>query len=724
MDKVGNSIEPIDDFLYAAHIKDDRLQTLINHLLGTAMLSSRFAKKFGKEDWGYCCGLLHDIGKYSIEFQKRIRGIPLKVDHSTAGMKLCLEEGGLYSLLAYCIAGHHSGLPDYGSSSDGESEPTIVGRSKKKICNYEKYKEEIRLPELNTIPVDVKNTNSIEYSLSVFIKMLYSCLVDADYLDTESFMNNEIVNRYPGEPMERLLEKLNNYIKAWLNNNDINTVNGRRSEILKNCLCNGIMKKGMFKLTVPTGGGKTISSLAFALRHAVENNMDRVIYVIPYTSIIEQNAMIFKKILGDKNVLESHCNIEYDEDGNVDLKLATENWDKPVIVTTNVQFFESLYANKSSKCRKLHNIVNSVIIFDEVQMLPIDYLRPCLEIMEELVKNYKTSIVLCSATQPTLDKFFTRTKEITELCPRKEEQFKFFKRTTMKNIGKISEDKLASRLNKETQALCIVNTKKKAQEIFNKLSGNGVYHLSTTMCPIHRKEKLNEIRERLMENNRCIVISTSLVEAGVDLDFKTVYRQLAGIDSIIQAGGRCNREGKNNADQSIVNVFEFDEKKSVKNQRQQIDITRMLLADGYDISSNETIDAYFDNLFKLKESEFDKHEIMKSLSKRAFEFNTVGKKFKLIEENTKTIFVKYNKDAEELLLKIKNVGVSKTLMRKANQYSINVYENDFEKLLNMGVVRNIIEGLEDFYELTDTSFYTNNIGLKIDNDYKNKAIFM
>ena len=377
---------------YIAHINGVSEQSVKDHLIGTARLTAQFADKFGKADWGYCCGLLHDIGKYSKQFQNKIiNNTDDKVDHSTAGAKLCMELGGYYQLLSYCIAGHHAGLPDYGN--------TVIHSSlryrceKKKIYDYSSYKYEIEIPELKTDPIILQNLSDADFPLSVFLRMIYSCLVDADFLDTEYFMKNGDVNRNSGENVKILLSKLETHISRWLKNDNTESINGRRTEILKHCLNEGQNEKGYFRLTVPTGGGKTIASLAFALKHAVENDMDRVIYVIPYTSIIEQNAQVFRDILGEQNVLENHCNVDYDGREDFEpMQLASENWDKPIVVTTNVQFFESLFSNKSSKCRKLHNIANSVIIFDEAQMLPTDYLKPCIYMISELVIRYRSSM--------------------------------------------------------------------------------------------------------------------------------------------------------------------------------------------------------------------------------------------------------------------------------------------------------------------------------------------
>lgn len=700
---------------YIAHIDEERVQTIKEHLCGTADLAACFADGFGKRDWGYCCGMLHDIGKYSDAFQDKIsNNSPRQVDHSTAGTKVCLEKGGFYGFISYCIAGHHSGLPDYGSSADSRSAPTLMGRRNKRIEDYSAYHKEITIPELQTLPFDSRKSPDPDFSMSMFIRMLYSCLVDADFLDTEKFMTAGNTKRDSGEPLEFLLEKLENHIAGWLSNENTETVNGRRTEILRHCLKCGQMDRGIFQLTVPTGGGKTVASLAFALRHAVKNKMDRVIYVIPYTSIIEQNAEVFRKILGDQNVLENHYNVDYESSDELKpMQLAAENWDKPVVVTTNVQFFESLYANKSSKCRKLHNIANSVVIFDEAQMLPPDYLKPCLAAMEELVCNFRSSIVLCTATQPALSPFFRTNPQITELCPRVQEQFRFFERVTFQNIGAVSQEELAERLRREERALCIVNTKKRAQVLYQELEGDGVFHLSTAMYPKHRKSVLDKIRNRLENKEKCILISTSLVEAGVDLDFQSVYRQLAGVDSMIQAAGRCNREGKRNAAESIVTLFQFEEKEYVPGQRLQIDVTKMILSQEEDISSLSGIKKYFEALYHFRGESLDKKKVLDEFKNRHYNFAKVGKEFKLIEENTKTVFIGREEEAAELLEQIQYHGYTKSGMRKAGQYCVQLYENEFNKLYGAGMIQSVSGDIQDFYKLTALDEYTEEMGLNL-----------
>ena len=700
---------------YIAHLNEEHTQTLKDHLCGTAELAGHFAGRFGKADWGYACGMLHDIGKYSLAFQDKIKNNSNRqVDHSTAGAKACFEKGGMYSFMSYCIAGHHSGLPDYGSSSDPGNAPTLQGRKKKHIEDCDAYKSEIHIPEIKTLPFDPKDSPDLDFSLSVFIRMLYSCLVDADFLDTEYFMKEGRTQRETGEEPSVLLEKLKKHVAGWLLNEDTETVNGRRTEILRHCFECGHKERGIFQLTVPTGGGKTIASLAFALQHAVENQMDRVIYVIPYTSIIEQNAAVFRKILGEQNVLENHYNVDYESTEELKpMQLASENWDKPVVVTTNVQFFESLFANKSSKCRKLHNIANSVIIFDEAQMLPTDYLKPCIAVMEELAANFGSSIVLCTATQPALSPFFQRKMPVTELCPRVEEQFRFFERVTFQNVGTISEDELIEKLQKEEQALCIVNTKKRAQRLYQKMKGEGVLHLSTAMYPKHRRRVLDKIRQLVKDGKRCILISTSLVEAGVDLDFCTVYRQLAGVDSMIQAAGRCNREGRRAAQDSFAYLFQFEEKEYVPGQQLQIDVSKMLLSEGEDISSLHGIEKYFEALYHFRGESLDKKKIFEEFKDKRYNFAKAAKEFKLIEENTLTVFISREEEAEELLWQIKHQGYTKSGMRKAGQYCVQLYENDIEKLQGAGMLRQVPGGIENFYELVDSGQYSEEMGLDL-----------
>lgn len=544
---------------YFAHIaRDDRTQTVSEHLNGTAELCAGFAAAFGAEDQGKLAGLAHDLGKYSAAFQRRLQGSTERVDHATAGAAECcrLNQGSA----AFAVAGHHGGLPDGGGQGDTWEEGTFIGRMRKaafgKLEPYETWKKEIKLP---LIP-QPEFAGCCEEMF--FTRMLYSCLVDADFLDTETFMEGKALKRGGGDTIDTLEDKLRSYVSGWFPPKT--ELNRERCAMLTRCVEQGeCQSPGLFTLTIPTGGGKTVASLAFALRHARAHGLRRIVYVIPYTSIIEQNAQVFRDILGDENVLEHHSGVLYDiEDEarpeNARLARATENWDMPVVVTTAVQFFESLFAARGSKCRKLHNLAQSVIIFDEAQMLPVKYLRPCVFAIAQLVKRYGVSAVLCTATQPALDGMFREflpDRPAVELCPPELFRPEIFRRVTFRREETLSGEKLAGQINAQKQALCIVNSRKSAQRIYGLLEPEGAFHLSTLMYPAHRKAILTEIRARLKSGLGCRVISTSLIEAGVDVDFPAVFREEAGLDSILQAAGRCNREGKRSVVESVVTIF-------------------------------------------------------------------------------------------------------------------------------------------------------------------------
>jgi CRISPR-associated endonuclease/helicase Cas3 len=398
---------------YFAHSTDDPTksdwQLLDRHLVEVARRSGEFAAKFGAEEWGRACGLLHDLGKFSREFQARLEG-GRRVDHATAGARQARDRYGpaLGMLVAYAVAGHHSGLPD-GGADGGPRTDTLRGRfdpAKVAIPAIRDFE-----PLLATAPerLPPPGIGRQGFSVAFFVRMLFSSLVDADFLDTESWLARDKSRLRGGRPaITELREPLDRHLEA-LRRNDT-PINQRRAEILQRCRGAAELPPGIFSLAVPTGGGKTLSSLAFALRHAHLHGLDRVVYAIPYTSIIEQNAAIFASILGEDAVLEHHSNFqplrEDEEDETTPvlrMRLAAENWDAPVVVTTNVQLFESLFAGRSSRCRKLHNLARSVIILDEAQMLPTPLLQPCLAALRELAAHYSASVVLCTATQPALN---------------------------------------------------------------------------------------------------------------------------------------------------------------------------------------------------------------------------------------------------------------------------------------------------------------------------------
>ena len=547
-----------------------------------------------------------------------------------------------YMPIAFVIASHHTGLLNCGNSVDTSSESTFFGRIKRKVGEdfpkFSAYREEMEEP-LNNIKSTTFFMIKNNFSAQFYIRMLFSCLVDSDFLDTENFMQNNGVNRGNYPDIFELKNRFDYYIKRkFLSTKNLSEINKKRCDILEECIEKGEnSSENIFSLTVPTGGGKTISSMSFALNYAIKNNKSRIIYVIPYTSIIEQNAKVFRDIFGDDAVVEHHSNISFNSDENTDSieyeilkksELATENWDAPIIVTTNVQFFESFYACKSSKCRKLHNIANSVVVFDEAQMIPTENILPCVYAIAELVKLYKTTAILCTATQPSLDKIFFDKFKITvkEISKNTEENYNFFKRNNIRVLKeKLSLEDLLDKMKNDKQALCIVNSKKAAKELFESLSDNkNVFYLSTNLCAKHRRNIIKTIKDLLYQNEDCLVVSTSLIEAGVDIDFPKVYRELSGLDSIIQSAGRCNREGKFNKNDSYVYVFEWEDSEleyKGKDLRSRIDAAKYVLEKDYkSLDCLEAIKCYFDYLHKFDGGGLDKKNIIK-LTEDKFETN-------------------------------------------------------------------------------------------------------
>lgn len=716
---------------YLAHSdKENGLkQTVLEHAIGTANCAEKFASSFTVPIYGKILGLYHDIGKFSKEFQNYLLygGVKGSVDHTGAGSIEIFKTGlnsknPTFFLLAMCIAGHHGGLPDMGDNPKTSEKGTLLYRlNNSSFPDCAVYKEYLPSIKSEDVPDITKNLTAA-FAQMFYVRMLYSCLVDADYLDTEAFLADKTVLRSGFIDITKMKLLVDEYTSKF--DPSSSALNKMRCELLKQCKDAGSdnkqIHKNLYTLTIPTGGGKTLSSLSFALNRAVLTGRQRIIYVIPYTSIIEQNAGVFKGIVGKNNVVEHHMNVVYDDtDGSNRKKLATENWDAPLIVTTNVQFIESIFANKPSKCRKLHNIANSIIIFDEAQMLPEDYLLPCVEVIKELTEHYNCCVVLCTATQPSLDKFFDN--KALEIVDKPKFYYDVFKRTKIKILGKLTKSELAAKLKKYSQVLCIVGTKRKAQQIFELLKEEkNVYHLSTNMYPAHRKRILEEVRVKLKNGEVCRVISTSLIEAGVDVDFPTVYKEMDALDSIVQAAGRCNREGKRNVEDSIVYVFEL-EGNSNKLRLLEKQVTENILQEYEDISSPEAITAYFNKLHVLLAENLDKRKIFEFLKhgRQRFYFKTIASMVKIINDNTKSIFIPFDSNAKIIEQELRSGARTKELMRKMGAYCVNIYyqadnihlESAYEKLLH----NNKIEILdENITILVDDKVYDNKIGLIVD----------
>ena len=741
--------------MYYAHSKkgvdNSEWQRLIDHLNNTANLAFELGRDAGISELAQVAGRLHDIGKYSQAFQRRLDGSKHRVDHATAGAREIIQifktepQKAFANILAYCIAGHHGGLPDYGSVTDVGGEGTLLARldlDKTKLHDYLAYKTEIDTSTLNFQPRLIKPIKDHRnFSVSFLTRMVFSTLVDADWLETETYMNGGRKPRGEYESIETLCERFNKSLKKF--DNPQNAINQKRTETLKACTGKSAAPQGLFTLTIPTGGGKTLTSMAFALNHAVAHGLKRIIYVIPFTSIIEQNAAVFKDCLGEINVLEHHSNFDWeqvkrrtsiempDDETNKasdKLKLAAENWDIPIVVTTNVQFFESLFANQKSRSRKLHNIAKSVIIFDEAQMLPREYMQPCMCAVQELVQNYGASAVFCTATQPLLKQFMPDMPEFTELAPDPQAMFDFYKRVQVKNEGKLPDAELLERMNAHSQALCIVNTRKHAKGLFDGLAEEGRFHLSTLMCPAHRKETLVTIRKRLKKGETCRVFSTQIMEAGIDVDFPVGYRALAGLDSIIQAAGRVNREGK----MSSGDMFVFEpESEFIKRTptyiKQTADVGRSILRDfGNDPTTMQAISAYFKMLITLQDKRaFDAKEILPCLEGMdGFDFKTAAEKFKLIDNNTVEVIIPYNGEAMKWVEELRYTPYPSSTLRKLQGYTVNIYEQEFQALNVKGVIEMAADAYAVLKEQDKEVYYQRTTGLVIPESSGGEAIFI
>ena len=683
---------------------------LEDHLVQTAELAAQFASAFGAAEWAYIAGKWHDLGKYSKEFQKYLRsqngfeahieGIPGRVDHSTAGAHHAIEQMRLLGhIIAYCLAGHHSGLLD--ARAVGASQEDRLG---KKIPSFLDAPENILQNNDPAIPNFVKQelANHNAFSISFFAKMLFSCLVDADFLNTEEFLQPDKSELRDGLPKDvlRMMEKaLNEFMQSFIMADA--PVNGERAEVRSACLNNAENKAGFFSLTVPTGGGKTLSSLAFALRHALAKDLQRIIYVVPFTTIIEQNADEFRKVMNrisgiplDRLVIEHHSNFDPNKETPFS-RLACENWNAPLIVTTSVQFYESLFANRTSHCRKLHNLARAVIILDEAQTLPVDYLKPCLQVLKELAENYGSTVLLCTATQPAIHKrpdFLAGIENVREIIPNPPALYQRLRRVKVQDIGTQTDLEVSSRLLAEERVLCVVNTRKHASILMKKLGkADGHFHLSALMCPEHRAQKLQTIRQRLAEGKTCRVISTQLIEAGVDVDFPVVFRSMAGLDSIAQAAGRCNRNGRM-SDLGRVFIFRSEHQTAERFVSETSNAAAQVLAlHGEDPLSLDAIERYFRLYYWDQTQRWDEHGILGCFTLDGgnpifpflFHFATAAKDFQIIHENTRAVVIPWNCEGQELCDKLRMLpSLNREIARRLQRYTVQIRNRSWYEQCN------------------------------------------
>ncbi|MFZ0301415.1 MAG: CRISPR-associated helicase Cas3' [Terracidiphilus sp.] len=742
---MGNAPE----FRAVAHVHPDHVQLthpLEDHVGAVARMAEKMAGEFGAGDWGRLAGLWHDLGKYSDDFQSYIRSksgyeahlvdaIAGKVNHSSAGALHAEAEFGKLGLpLAFLIAGHHAGLPDWFGDSTGNA--ALVNRLKhgqiegllekgtraapKTLLNQQK-------PSATALKIgrDFKG-------LHLWIRMLFSCLTDADFLDTEAFMDFGKSGQrgcYPELPS--LLKQFNQAMEDKARIAPPSVINRLRASVLWQCRDKAAGPPGLYTLTVPTGGGKTLSSLAFGLEHAKRHGKRRIVYGIPYTSIIEQTADIFRDMFGNA-VLEHHSALD-DEKETVASRLASENWDAPLIVTTNVQLFESLFAARSSRCRKLHNLVNSVVILDEAQLIPPAFLQPILDIIRYLIEDYGVTFVLCTATQPALNThkdghgrtWLEGLDHATEIVSGTKDLYAQLERVTVVlpedlNLGGNWDD-IATRIAKHPSVLAIVNTRADCRELYRRMP-QGTVHLSALMCAEHRSYTIKKIKQKLPDEP-VRVVSTQLIEAGVDVDFPVVYRTLAGLDSIAQAAGRCNREGKQ-ADKGQVFVFVPPEQAPPGLLRFGEDACKTILHERPEnLLSPDLFTRYFSHYYsKVGKDGLDKYHIEELLTKDAaqckIQFRTAAANFQLIEEDGSVqVIVPYanpddaSRDSHPLIARLRSKELHRDLLRQLQRFTVTVRKHDFLKLCKAGDLDELAPGL---WVLKNETAYSNDLGLLVE----------
>lgn len=722
--------------IYYAHTrKDGKRQTVKEHLEGVSKLAEGFSVDFLKP-LAKKASYDHDPGKCALKYQWRLDDDNIKFSHAACGAleykKFADKNDCFAPLMEYCIAGHHTGLMDGGTDADNSDSPTLNGILKRADeytgdSDYSAYATEIEFatltqeeitPPLNELLSTKDPTERIE-RYAFFAKYVFSCLTDADFLDTETFCDENIERGMSGD-FEKALDKLNRELSDMPSDNPLRQA---RSRIQQQAFDNSVNKSHISILDMPTGSGKTLCSLKLAL----ESGKKRIIYVIPYTSIIEQTANKFEEMFGDVlPVLQHHSNYSYD--GNTEeekktaekLKKTCENWDAPLIITTSVQFFQSLYHYKGSALRKLHNLRDSVIVFDEIHLIPTNLLRPCLKAVGYITKYLNSEALFLSATMPDYSKLFDKflpdvnyNKLVTDRT-----DFKYFKKCEYEDKGKTTLETIAENASQCKNALIVVNTKKTAAELYKLVQGEK-YHLSANMTPAHRSRIIEAVRKKLEKGEHITVVSTSLVEAGVDLDFNTVFRQLSGLDSILQAGGRCNREGRD--DKGYVYVFDIDETyRKGSDLAMRINKTKGLLKKYSDITSYDCIKEYYDGIFDFNQSRIAENSIAKyNEQSNSFDrqgvmwpnsipFRSYAMQFEYISADTISIVIDDPNDqtCHELVETLRKGDMS--VRRALQKYSVSVYMNVFKDLYSQGVLNDHGTGI---FILENQSYYNNETGL-------------
>lgn len=720
---------------YIAHINEytDAIQTVQQHSFQTAVLCREYAIPAFK-DFLYVVGLLHDIGKYMDEFQKRIRGAQIRVEHSMCG---AIVAGELFPnvmglMMQFCIAGHHSGLPDAGFPNDTAELGTLYGRLKREFSDYSEYKRELEIPSVDFgawaefVAGDCRKDQELQIDKFAFLtRYAFSCLVDADSTDTADFCREEERPRALRSDFQACLDRVNARLSAFVCRTNLQKA---RSALQAQAFRNADRDAEIYLLNMPTGSGKTLASVKIALERALAGKKKRIIYVIPYNSIIDQTVDVFEGLFGGElEILRHQSTFSYedaedqDEDYRKAATLAAENWDAPFIVTTAVQFFESVYANKRGKLRKLHNMADSILVFDEAHLMPQSYLQPCLQSIAFITRYLDSEAIFLTATMPDFEnlihKYALPGSKIFNLI-QDTSLFGEFQKCRYEYIGEVEADALLEKSSQSPSSLVIVNSKKAARQLFRECSTGKKYHLSTYMTPYDRKRILQEIREELNrlekdyqtyedvpKERRITIIATSLIEAGVDLDVYTVFRERSGLDSILQAGGRCNREGR----RAIADVFVFDFADYTRRApiEEKGNLAKGLLGKYADISEPSCIVEYYNKLYFMKQEEIQKnamHEICTNIKR--LPFKEYAEKFELIDSKTVSVVVVRDEKSRELAEHLRYTKSVNT--RMLQNYVCTIYQKELEDLIKQHVAEDYGTGV---YCLTNLDYYDEQIGI-------------
>lgn len=725
-----------EGMIYKAHVREKtkEIQTVKEHAEGTADLAANFSIP---ELAGVMrvMGLLHDTGKFLSAFQRRINGENIRVEHSICGAREAKKRYNsslLGMLMAYCIAGHHGGLPDGGGKGDRTDGPSLYARLNRECGDYSAYKEEIYLPQLDDgaiIRFLAQNCGSqVEKLIDQFAfwtRYAYSCLVDADWIDTELFCTGGRLRGMQADFQSALAlteKKLDGFVCET-------SLQKSRAGLQKQVFDGVDGDAEIYLVNMPTGSGKTLCSVKAALKRALKTGKKRIIYICPFNAIIDQTARELSDLFGSTvEILRHQSTFSYEEQEDLDedyRKLAVcaaENWDAQFIITTAVQFFETVNSNRRGKLRKMHNLADSILVFDEAHLMPQKYLQPCLQAVAYITRYLNSEAFFLTATMPDFERLVRQyAMEDSQICNLVADRslFPVFQKCKYRYAGELSAEQLVLSAGNYASALVIVNKKATARKLYQMATGKK-YCLTTYMTAGDRERIIAEIKEELkkqeelvasgfpLEECRIQVFATSLVEAGVDLDFVSVYRELSGLDSILQAGGRCNREGKRA--EAEVHIFRYDDQdgKKAPDPDERAGLTWGLLQEFADISCSESIDTYYNRLFFLKEQEIQRyamHQFCKDLY--SIPFREYAEKFRLIEEeNVVSIVILQDETCRNVTEEMRQSG--KGNARLVQRYACSVSRKEFETLYSQRVVDDYGTGI---WCLTNSDYYDIECGI-------------